>query len=182
MDLGSFAFHLGCVCGGYVFAVSLEWFVHNIFFHRMGKKKGSRFGFHYNDHHRAVRKTKGHDASFGGSRFAWNGYGREFWGIVIGSALLSPFLLVAPLFWLTVVVCGVHYHVVHTRSHLDVEWCRTHLRWHWDHHMGKNPDVNWGVTTEWFDRMMGTREVWLSKAERAALAESDAPTRAQAAR
>ena len=99
MDLGTFAFHLGCVCAGYVFAVSLEWFVHNIFFHRMGKKKGSRFGFHYNDHH-----------------------------------------------------------------------------------MGKNPDVNWGVTTEWFDRMMGTREVWLSKAERAALAESDAPTRAQAAR
>ena len=42
MDLGTFAFHLGCVCAGYVFAVSLEWFVHNIFFHRMGKKKGHR--------------------------------------------------------------------------------------------------------------------------------------------
>jgi hypothetical protein len=25
--------------------------------------------------------------------------------------------------------------------------------------MGKNPDANWCVTNEWFDKLMGTREL-----------------------
>ena len=76
------------------------------------------------------------------------------------------------------VVCGWHYHQVHSRSHLDPDWCRRHLRWHWDHHMGTNQDVNWGVTNQWLDRLLGTRELWLSKEERAALpANEDAGIR-----
>ncbi len=170
MDWTTFAFHMGSIGAGYIFAVAMEWGVHNVLFHRMGKKKGSLFGFHYNDHHRAVRKTKGGDHAFSGSRFAWNGYGREFWGIIAAAILTFPVVFVAPLFWVSAMVCGVHYHVVHTRSHRDIAWCKTHLRWHWDHHMGTNPDVNWGVTNQWFDRLMGTREVWFSKKERAARA------------
>ena len=171
MDWHTLAFHLGSVAAGYVFAVAMEWFVHNVLFHRMGKRKGSPFSFHYADHHRAVRKLRGRDPSYEGSRFAWNAYGRELLGILVGALLVSPVALVAPLFWLSAVLSGVHYHVVHTRSHLDLRWCRDHLRWHWDHHMGTNQDVNWGVTNEWFDRLMGTREPWFSKAERAAMSE-----------
>ena len=32
------------------------------------------------------------------------------------------------------------------------------LPWHVDHHMGRNPDLNWGVTRPWFDLLLGTRE------------------------
>ncbi len=46
-------------------------------------------------------------------------------------------------------------------SHLDPMWCRENLPWHYDHHMGPNQDMNYGVTTDWVDRLMGTREVYL---------------------
>ena len=29
--------------------------------------------------------------------------------------------------------------------------------WHYDHHMGKNQEANWGITSEWVDRLVGTR-------------------------
>jgi hypothetical protein len=106
---------------------------------------------------------------------AWNGYGREFWGVIGGMVLLAPLALVAPLCWVSASVCGVHYHIVHTRSHRDPRWCQDHLRWHWDHHLGTNQDTNWGVTNQWFDCVMGTRRPWVSKQERSAV--EDAPTR-----
>jgi sterol desaturase/sphingolipid hydroxylase (fatty acid hydroxylase superfamily) len=49
------------------------------------------------------------------------------------------------------------YRRVHRRAHIDPEWGRTHLPWHYDHHMGPNQHKNWGVTFEWFDRLRGTR-------------------------
>jgi len=32
------------------------------------------------------------------------------------------------------------------------------MPWHYDHHMGKNQDSNWGVTVEWVDKLFNTRE------------------------
>lgn len=175
MDWLAFCFDLCSVVVGYGLAVAIEWSVHNFVFHRLGKRRGSFFGFHYKDHHRAVRRTRGGDPAFDGTRFAWNGYGREFWGVIGGMVLLAPLALVAPLCWVSAAVCGVHYHIVHMRSHRDPRWCQDHLRWHWDHHLGTNQDTNWGVTNQWFDCVMGTRRPWVSKQERSAV--EDAPAR-----
>jgi len=168
MDALTVGLHLGSIGVGYALSVALEWLVHNLVFHKLGKRRGSPFSFHYADHHRAVRKTGGRDPSFEGSRLAWNAYGRELLGIVLGAVLLSPLFFVAPFCTLAAIISGIHYHLVHARSHLDPDWCRAHLRWHWDHHLGTDQDVNWGVTNEWFDRLMGTRVPWWSKEERAA--------------
>jgi sterol desaturase/sphingolipid hydroxylase (fatty acid hydroxylase superfamily) len=69
----------------------------------------------------------------------------------------APLILVAPVFYATLVFCTLEYYVKHKRSHLDVEWAREHLPWHYDHHMGPNQDANWCVTRPWFDHVMGTR-------------------------
>jgi sterol desaturase/sphingolipid hydroxylase (fatty acid hydroxylase superfamily) len=29
--------------------------------------------------------------------------------------------------------------------------------WHYDHHMGKNQEANWGITTDWVDKLLRTR-------------------------
>jgi len=47
---------------------------------------------------------------------------------------------------------------VHKLYHLDPEWAREHLSWHYDHHMGTDQDANWCVTHPWFDELMGTRQ------------------------
>ena len=39
----------------------------------------------------------------------------------------------------------------------NVEWAKENIPWHYDHHMGKNQDANWGVTTDWVDRLLNTR-------------------------
>lgn len=161
------AFHAITALAGYVFAVSMEWFVHKYIFHELGKRKGSRFRFHYADHHKDTRRHKGGDPAFESSRMEWNAHGREFWGIIGALVLLSPSILIAPAFWIAAAISGINYHRIHRKSHIDPQWCKEKLPWHWDHHMGGRDatNANWCVTCEWFDKLMGTRVVYLKKEE-----------------
>ena len=68
-----------------------------------------------------------------------------------------PLFPVAPFFVATVEYSTLRYYRVHKRAHRDPAWARKHLRWHYDHHMGKDQDANWCVTWPWFDWLMGTR-------------------------
>jgi len=153
--------HLLSIPLGRFYAAAVEWTVHRYLFHGYGKKKGSPFSFHYHDHHRACRKFDMKDPSYtDGGLFTWNGHSREFWGIIAGMILHMPLILVAPGFLLGTYYGAIMYMLIHHRAHQDIEWCKTHARWHYDHHMAPNQDVNWGVTNEWFDKLMGTRQHW----------------------
>jgi sterol desaturase/sphingolipid hydroxylase (fatty acid hydroxylase superfamily) len=68
-----------------------------------------------------------------------------------------PLLPIAPWFTVTLFASGVQYYRVHKRSHLDTDWAREHIPWHYDHHMGPDQDANWGVRSDWVDRLLGTR-------------------------
>lgn len=35
---------------------------------------------------------------------------------------------------------------MHRRSHLEPEWAKKRIPWHYDHHMNSNQDANWCVT------------------------------------
>ena len=59
----------------------------------------------------------------------------------------------------TVCPAAVNYFYVHRRSHLEPEWGRKRIPWHFDHHMNSNQDANWCVTRPCFDYIMGTRLV-----------------------
>lgn len=48
---------------------------------------------------------------------------------------------------------------MHKKSHLDPEYARTRIPWHYDHHMNANQNANWCVTRPWFDYIMGTRVI-----------------------
>jgi sterol desaturase/sphingolipid hydroxylase (fatty acid hydroxylase superfamily) len=155
---------------GRAYAAILEWVVHRYVFHGLGRRKGSRFAFHYVDHHRECRRQDGLDPAFAGRALAWNGYGREVVGLALLAVLHAPLLLVAPGFYLGALYGGWAYHRTHKRAHQDPAWCRDHLRHHWDHHMGdaQAAESNWGVSTAWVDRLLGTRVPWWSPEERAA--------------
>ena len=146
---------------GRVWAAFWEWTVHRFLFHELGKKKGSIFSFHYHEHHRACRKEEMVDREYvNGSLFAFNGRSREIWSCLAGSALHLPLLPFAPGFVLGAWYGGMRYHWCHYKSHVDIEWCKRELHWHYEHHMAPNQDTNWGVSNEWFDKWMGTRTVW----------------------
>ena len=146
---------------GMLYAQLVEWLLHKYLLHGWGKRRNTPFSFHFHGHHRASRTHLFRDAHYEQSMFAWKGAGKETWAL-LGLALLHlPLIAWVPAFWLGAVMGGGRYFHVHKKSHLDPDWCRTHLPWHYDHHMGPNQELNWGVTTDLFDRLFGTRQVYL---------------------
>ncbi|MCB9675350.1 MAG: hypothetical protein H6737_09555 [Alphaproteobacteria bacterium] len=146
---------------GLAYANASEWLIHKYVLHGRGKKRSSFWSFHFHEHHRAVRKNEHYDADYERIVLGDNPQNREILGLVALSALHAPLLPVAPFFTCTVWYSAAYYWHVHRKSHLDIEWAREKLPWHYDHHMGPNQDANWCVTRPWMDHVMGTREPYL---------------------
>src|SRR5690606_37056233 len=132
--------------------------MHKYALHGLGRNRDSFWAFHWHDHHRNVRKNQFEDQAYHQSLLQWNPHSKEVLSLVAGAAVVTPLLPVAPFFVGTLYYCAWNYYRVHRESHLDPEWAKTHLPWHYDHPMGPNPNANWCVTKPWFDYVMGTRE------------------------
>ncbi len=84
--------------------------------------------------------------------------------------LISPLWLWAPWLCATLWYCALNYYLTHKKPHAYPEWARALLPWHYDQHMGPNPNANWRVTKPWFDWAFGTREYYVdSERERQGL-------------
>lgn len=138
-----------------------EWLVHKYILHGLGKNKKSFWSFHFHEHHNWVRRMEGRDPNYERPTFGWHAQGKEALSLIFAGATHLPLLPVAPFFTVTYWICLLNYHHVHKKSHLDPEWAKEHLPWHYDHHMGPNQDLNWCVTKPWFDHLMGTRSRYL---------------------
>lgn len=142
---------------GLVYANAGEWFLHKYVLHGLGKNKKSFWAFHWHDHHRASRRNDMVDPEYLRSVFRWSPKAKEALSLVGLAVVHAPLLPVAPFFTLTVLASIANYYRVHSRAHRDPAWARAHLRWHVDHHLGKDQNLNWCVTHPLFDWVMGTR-------------------------
>lgn len=143
---------------GLVTANAVEWLVHKQVLHIQGRNKASFWAFHFHEHHRVVRENGYLDPNYQKFPLGLHAQGKEAWALIAASVALAPAFAVAPFFVGTLWYCAGNYYYVHKRSHQNLEWARTHLPWHYDHHMGRNADANWCVTKPWFDYLMGTRQ------------------------
>lgn len=150
---------------GLLYANAGEWLIHKHLLHGAGRKKGSFFRFHWMEHHRECRLREMRDSDYERSVFGFHAQGKEALCLVAVAAAHLPLFPVAPFFTGTVLYSVANYYRVHKRAHLDPEWAKTHLPWHYDHHMAPDQDANWGVTRPWSDWVMGTRKPWLGTAE-----------------
>ncbi|MCU0695587.1 MAG: hypothetical protein MUC96_03535 [Myxococcaceae bacterium] len=137
-----------------------EWFIHKYWLHGLGKDKTSFWAFHWHEHHRESRKNDMFDAQYIRSVFSWSPQGKEALALALGAVAMTPMFPVAPFFTGTVWYRMYRYYRIHKRAHLDREWAKTNLPWHYDHHMGKDQNANWCVTHPWFDHVMGTRKLY----------------------
>src|SRR5262245_61601929 len=137
-----------------------EWAAHKYLLHGLGRKRTSYFSVHFHEHHQAVRRAGGYDIDYEGPIWSTKTQARE--AVWLGAVALAhlPLLPVAPFYTLTTWYLLDKYRRDHRRAHLDPEWGREHLPWHYDHHMG-DQDKNWGVTFGWFDVLAGTREKFI---------------------
>jgi hypothetical protein len=155
---------LGFVIGLF-YSNAAEWFVHKYLLHGAGRKKGTYWSFHFHDHHKAVRKSAGYDPAYAKPLWEAPSKAKEAWGLVSSAIMISPVLVISPGFVFANWLHSAGYYVVHKKAHLDPEWAREWLPWHYDHHMGPDQDMNWCVTYPLFDHIMGTRRPWLGTDE-----------------
>ena len=147
---------------GIFYCNGLEWVVHKHVLHRFGRKKKSFWRFHM-DHHRLSKKNDFIDPEY--IYFSYNE--KEFLGIILLAVVHLPTIWISPAFFLTTLLGGIGYLIIHQRSHKNTNWAKNYVPWHWDHHMGprRAVEANWCVTFPLFDIIMGTRVKYLGTKE-----------------
>lgn len=143
------------VIAGYLYATWLEWVLHKYVLHKLGKKKNSWFSFHWSDHHQTCRKNDNKDEAY--NKFLPTVVSREILGLYALLIFHLPLYFVSPWFYYTLIASATRYFYVHQKAHRDVEWGKKNVPWHYEHHMGKNQEANWGVTTPLWDYILNTR-------------------------
>lgn len=147
----------------WIYGHFLEWFLHKYVLHALGKNKRNIFSFHYHDHHRNTRINDFVDPAYQNlPNFSLkNGMGKET-AVLSGLVLLHiPLLFILPWAFGTLILAAASYMYAHIRCHNDPEWGRKHLPWHYAHHMAPNQEFNWGVRSDIFDRLFGTRRYYV---------------------
>ena len=130
-------FIAGWIYGHFFEYVAHRWILHD------RKKFKKIFKQHFGQHHNMSRKNNMYDENYV-KIFNRNNL---FEPLALGMLLLFhlPLAFVAPGFFTALVWSVSSYFVLHRKSHIDVEWGKKWLPWHYEHHMGKNQHENWGV-------------------------------------
>lgn len=82
----------------------------------------------------------------------------EVYSLIIASVLHFPLVFVFPWAYLTLIISLFSYYFVHKKSHIDVEWGKKWIPWHYAHHMGKDQHKNWGVRLPIIDMILNTSD------------------------
>jgi hypothetical protein len=141
----------------YIYGHIAEWFIHKYILHNFGKKYNSLFSFHYREHHKNARKNQFYDPVYLSRAPRLDAAGKEIVYLAIIVAMHVPVVIISYGAYAALVFSSVEYYYKHRRAHTDPKWAKTNLMWHYDHHMGKNQDANWGVRYDAVDRLLGTR-------------------------
>lgn len=150
---------------GLIVANAFEWVAHKYILHgthRVGKPRFSpipRSMKSHWEHHRIVRKVQFYDEGYVEGLKNWRTRNELISIVIVAGVASVVFYPLSKGMALAAVYSAGHYFYVHRRAHLEPEWAKQHIPWHYDHHMNSNQDANWCVTKPWFDYLMGTRVI-----------------------
>ncbi len=150
---------------GLVVANGFEWFAHKYILHGVHRQGQTRYSpvpdsmrSHW-EHHRIVRKTAFLDEAYVEGWQNWRTRNEVGSLLVVASVFGLAFYPLSKGMSLAALYSAGHYYYVHRRAHLEPEWAKRKIPWHYDHHMNSHQDANWCVTKPWFDYVMGTRVI-----------------------
>ena len=150
---------------GLIIANGFEWIAHKYVLHGTHRVGQPRFSpvpdsmkSHW-EHHREVRKTDFSDYGYVEGIRNWRTRNEIMsLAVTVGAAGLI-FYPISKGMSAAAVYSACNYYYVHRRSHLQPDWAKKTIPWHYDHHMNSNQDANWCVTKPWFDYILGTRVI-----------------------
>jgi hypothetical protein len=109
------------------------------------------FKHHFGGHHKIARQNEMRDDSY------INIYTKaslfEVLSLLAGVLLHLPVFFFFPYAYVTLLFCVGQYYWMHRKSHIDIEWGKKHMPWHYQHHMSKNQHKNWGVRSNMIDKI-----------------------------
>ncbi|MBQ0753459.1 MAG: sterol desaturase family protein [Gammaproteobacteria bacterium] len=138
---------------------AFEWYAHRVWLHEYPRKNRNSPFFSHIRHHKNVRLNAFADDAYNDSMLKNNEIFFEQTTLIGLCAVFTPTAAVAPFFTLGIYYGAWQYWRKHSRAHLDPQWAKANVPWHYDHHMNTNQDANWCVTRPWFDYIMGTRVI-----------------------
>ena len=134
----------------------IEWGSHKYLLHNFSRKIFSYS--HFSIHHRNCRQNNNYDKDYESFPPTTLDSGLTEIVLLISALIVtSPLLLIDSWLWLGLVFHAFVYYYMHRKSHIDVEWGKKWMPWHWTHHMGRDQNTNWGVTLPIWDFILRTR-------------------------
>ena len=103
-------------------------------------------------HHKTSRKNDMYDPGYEDIVSSYF----ELISLTIVSFIHIPVYFISPVLYGALLANMLHYYYVHRRSHIDTEWGKKNLPWHYAHHTGKNQNINWGIRSPVVDKILGT--------------------------
>ena len=146
------------VLGGWVYGHLLEYSIHRFLLHGPMKRRGKIFSFHFAQHHKNSRRNKFRDDDYKRPLELGNAANKELLSLALLSILHTPLAFYMPWFFCMSMISLASYYYHHYRGHKDPNWAKNHIPWHYDHHMGKDQDSNYGVRSDFFDKIFNTRK------------------------
>lgn len=137
----------------------LEWYAHKVWLHEYPAKHRNSPFFTHIRHHKRTRQGGFEDEGYRQSMWHNQEMYNEKGALIALAAVSTVAAPVAPFFTLGLWYGLWNYWSVHSKSHLDPDYAKERIPWHYDHHMNASQDANWCVTRPWFDYIMGTRVI-----------------------
>ena len=136
---------------GWFYGHIFEYIAHRYLLHDRKRFK-KLFRNHFKSHHNISRKNQMYDSSYE------NLLSSKFEVISLSLALIIhlPLFHFAPYFFGAILWSVIAYYTIHKISHVNTEWGKRWLPWHYEHHMGKNQHINWGVRLPIIDKLLKT--------------------------
>ena len=136
---------------GWLYGHIFEYIAHKHILHNRKKFK-KVFRNHFKTHHNASRKNDMHDKNY--NRLVSSKF--EIISLLSILVLHLPVAFILPYFYGMIAWSVACYYLLHRLSHLNVEWGKKWLPWHYEHHMGKDQHINWGVRLPIIDKVLKT--------------------------
>ena len=145
-----FLFHFAL---GWLYGHLFEYLAHRFILHN--HKLWLRFfQAHFSEHHKLTRRHGMIDPKY------LMGLSRNLREVLILSSIAIihlPVFFVSVAGYIAILYSLVAYYTIHGLSHSVYGFGRRWVPWHYDHHLGKNPNRNWGVRLPVFDWIFRTR-------------------------
>lgn len=130
----------------FIYLSFMEWFIHKYLLHNIN----GFFRFHILNHHKNCAKDM-IDIDYQNTYFGSN----EFIGAIVFCLIHLPLFFYYKIFYSILILYFFAYFYVHRKCHLDSEWSKKYLPWHYIHHC-VNAKKNFGIIHPFFDIILGT--------------------------